>query len=136
MKQHFLFGAIATSLLSATAVMIAPSANAMVMQLGTFEGNDTGNMGTGVTNLNSLLPEYVWEVEGKSDGGLGNFTQGGHGSLSGIWETGLSGFGAFSVKAGRGYTLFKTDDISSMDFTVFKVFRAFFKKVPGRACNF
>ncbi|AFY37146.1 hypothetical protein Lepto7376_0748 [[Leptolyngbya] sp. PCC 7376] len=117
MNKKLLLGAIATSVLSATAVMVAPSANAMVMQLGTFDGNDTGRRGTGVENLNNLVSDYSWSVAGKSDDGFGSFTAGAHGALSGIWETGLNGFGAFSVKASPGYMLFKTDDISTINWS-------------------
>ncbi|MGB2924958.1 MAG: PTPA-CTERM sorting domain-containing protein [Limnothrix sp.] len=117
MKNQLLLGAIATSAFAVTAAVVAPSASALTMQLGSYSGNDTGAMGTGVSNLNALLPDYSWSVAGKSDEGFGSFSSGGDGTKTGTWNTSLSGFGAFSVKAATGYLLFKTDDLSTIDWS-------------------
>ncbi|EAZ91910.1 PEP-CTERM sorting domain-containing protein [Crocosphaera chwakensis] len=86
------------------------------MCLDGFSGNDTGDNGTGVSNLESILGG-IWVVEGKSDKGFGSFLSGGNDTLSGTFSTGLTGAGAFSVKASTGYLLYKTSDISEFDWS-------------------
>ncbi len=84
--------------------------------VGTFTGNDTGAKGTAITELNNLFPSD-WALMGKSDEGFGTFLSGGTKTQTGSWATGLTGAGAFSVKAGTGYTLYTTADISVIDWT-------------------
>ncbi|WP_353258288.1 PEP-CTERM sorting domain-containing protein [Prochlorothrix hollandica] len=101
----------------AAAAFTAP-AQAATTLLGNFEGNDTGNGGTGISNLTTSAPDLApWFLAGKSDKGFGSFSAGGHNSMSGTWVTNLIGSGAFSVKAGTGYLLFLTDDMSSINWS-------------------
>lgn len=97
--------------------------------LGTFSGNDTGATGTALTNLNTLAGPADWQLAGKSDEGFGTFLSGGTTTKTGTWSTGLTGAGAFSVKAANGYTLYLTDDISVIDWTTVGL------TVPGPSGN-
>lgn len=111
--------AIGTSVLTAGILSLsALSASAATLAVGpgSFSGNDTGDKGTAISNLDSILGP-TWTLLGKSDEGLGTFLAGGHDQLEGTWSTGLSGAGAFSVKAGTGYLLFQTDDISTINWS-------------------
>lgn len=108
--------AIGTSLLTASILSMSALGASAASLIGTYEGNDTGDKGTAIENLNDILGP-TWTLAGKSDEGLGNFLSGGHDELSGVWSTGLSGAGAFSVKAGDGYLLFETDNISTIDWS-------------------
>jgi hypothetical protein len=94
-----------------------PTVGGTPLCLGAFDGNDTGAQGTAIANLDASMPNMWWMLAGKSDDPFGTFTEGGHGDDSGVWETGLSGAGAFSVKAGPAYLLFKTDDISTINWS-------------------
>ncbi|KOR35068.1 MULTISPECIES: PEP-CTERM sorting domain-containing protein [Planktothricoides] len=108
--------AIGTSVLTAGILSMSALGASAATLIGTYDGNDTGAQGTGITNLDSILGP-AWTLAGKSDEGLGTFSSGGEGSLTGTWLTGLSGAGAFSVKAADGYLLFETDDISTINWS-------------------
>jgi hypothetical protein len=111
--------AIGTSVLTAGILsMSALSASAATLVgPGSFSGNDTGAQGTAISNLDSILGP-TWTLLGKSDEGLGTVTYNGN-NKSGTWSTGLSGAGAFSVKAADGYLLYQTDDISTINWSTF-----------------
>ncbi len=107
---------IGTSVLTAGILSMSALSASAASLIGAFSGNDTGAQGTAISNLNTLLGP-TWTVAGKSDDGFGTFLSGGHGSQNGIWSTGLTGAGAFAVKAGNGYLLFETNDISTINWS-------------------
>ncbi|WP_008312059.1 PEP-CTERM sorting domain-containing protein [Leptolyngbya sp. PCC 6406] len=108
---------LGTSVLTASIVSLSAMSASAATLLGTFSGNDTGATGTAITNLNTLAAPGPWSLVGKSDEGFGTFLSGGTTTKDGIWSTGLTGAGAFSVKAANSYTLYLTDDISVINWS-------------------
>ncbi len=126
---------LAFTVLGSTAVMLAPSltssAQAAVLGgsgtcanvgftyidcAGAFAGNDKGNQGTGLNNLDALFGEG-WSFAGDDEDGTVSFTSGGGGSQSGSASTGLSGFGAIAVKAGNSYSLYTIANLATFDWS-------------------
>lgn len=86
-----------------------PSVGGTPLCLGAFDGNDQH---TGISNLEKILGG-TWTQADRTELGSGNQT--------GTWNTGLTGAGAFAVKAGGGdqggYLLFQTNDISTINWS-------------------
>ncbi len=104
---------IGTSVLTAGIVSMSALGASAATLVGNYPGNDTGAQGTAISNLEALIGGS-WSLAGKSDDGFGTVTYDDDDNKSGIWETGLSGSGAYSVKAGTQYKLYTIDDISTI----------------------
>lgn len=97
---------------------------------GAFSGNDKGAKGTGLDNLNEFFGEG-WTLAGDSEDGTISFSSGGDGDKSGTAFTGLSGFGAVAVKAGKSYSLYTVEDLASFDWSTKGVNKVGNGKTPG-----
>ena len=83
---------------------------------GSFGGNDKGNKGTALDNLNSLYGAG-WSFAGDSDSDNVVSVMFGEDDTAGTATTSLSGAGAIAVKAGNSYSLYRVNDLASFSWS-------------------